>query len=86
MYKILNNFKKRKINKIYQKNNKYLKYNSKIIMRKFDQIFLKNNVIKKLNLYDYLINYFGFVEMNFYYLRHKIYTNYYRLIESKLNL
>ena len=86
LYKILNNFKKRKINKIYQKNNKYLKYNSKIIMRKFDQIFLKNNVIKKLNLYDYLINYFGFVEMNFYYLRHKIYTNYYRLIESKLNL
>ena len=48
-------------------------------MQKFKKVFFSNHQIRRLNLIDYFINYLSYIEMGYYYLRHKFYQNYYNL-------
>ena len=52
-------------------------------MKKFNEVFLSNDYFIKPNLIDKLKNYYSFIIMGYFYMRHKIYQNYYRFFESK---
>lgn len=80
LYTLLTNFKK---NKLIISKNKYKKYSSRIVMRKFKDIFLNNKINVKFSLFDYLLNYLSFYKMHYFYLRHKFYNHYYNYFESK---
>ena len=79
--KLLLNFKKLKTNK--NLNNKYKNYSKKRVM----QIFKKNFLLKRektiFTMKDHLVNLCARIELNYNYLRHKIYNHYYNFIESK---
>ena len=80
--RILKNFdKKKKLPS--NKKNEYLNCSPEFIMKKFEKLFIDNERKFKLSFYDYFINYRGFLIMNYYYIRHKVYNHYYRLIESR---
>ncbi len=83
LYNILINFDKKYKLPLYKKND-YLKCKPKIIMKKFKNLLMSRSEKINLSLLDYLFNYFGFLKMNYYYLRHKLYNHYYRIIESKI--
>lgn len=80
LFKILDNYKKKKIQNY---NSKYKNLEEKKIMLKFKKIFLqkKNNI--NLNLFDKIYNVSNFFKMNYLYLRHKFYNHYYNFFESK---
>ena len=52
-------------------------------MKKFKEVFLDESKQEKINQIDKLKNFINFIIMGYYYLRHKIYTHYYNIIESK---
>ncbi len=82
LFKILINFKKTRSIKL-NKNNKYINYSPKKVMKIFDQVFFKDDFNIKISIIDYSINFLNFVKMYYQYIRHKIYIHYYRLFESK---
>ena len=51
-------------------------------MKDFKKYFLVNKQEIKFETFDYLTNFKNFLNMNFNYLRHKIYQHYYRFIEK----
>jgi hypothetical protein len=83
------------INKILSFNNQK-KYNSGDLQIKFSKTritkifyrtFLRNNENNKIpsvNLIDYIIIFFYSVQKNYYYMRHKIYTTFYKLTCPKI--
>jgi len=84
LVQIIINFKK-KLHVKYKKNkNKYLETSPKKVMKKFKNLFLSDHSVKKPNFIDNFINYYGFIKMGYFYIRHKIYQNYYRFFESKI--
>jgi len=78
---ILLNYKKSFFISNYK--SKYKEYNKKKVMRSFNKFFLKNNNTINLTIIDYFKNYLNHMKMNYFYLRHKIYTHYFKYIESK---
>ena len=82
LIKIINKFDKKKFIKIKKIENKYLNTNPKVVMKKFNKVFLKDASPIRLNLIDYAKNYQNFIIMGYFYIRHKIYQKYYSLIES----
>ena len=80
LYNLLNKYKKSK-NK--NKENKYKKFKSKLVIKKFEKYFLKNELVINFSLKDYIINYFNFLKMYYFYFRHKLYIHYYNYFESK---
>ena len=83
LFQILNTFKKNKKSNILLKVNKYTNCNSRKVMKKFNEVFLKKNNISPFTYLDYFINYLNFLFMNYNYIRHKIYDHYYKYFESK---
>ena len=75
----IENFDKNEKQKINKNENLYLKFTPFFVMQKFKKVFFSNHQIRRLNLIDYLINYLSYIEMGYYYLRHKFYQNYYNL-------
>lgn len=78
---IILTFKKR--NKINIKS-KYALNNPKKIMKLFKKFFLTKNQYLDISLFDTFKNYSSHIKMNYLYLRHKIYNQYYDLIESRI--
>lgn len=78
--KIIFNFKKK-----LRKNSKteYKKYKPKKIMNLFEKTFLKKSELPRLSILDYIKNYLNHIVMNYFYFRHKIYSHYYNIIESR---
>tara|TARA_B100000963_G_C22588321_1_gene654226 strand:- start:76 stop:1176 length:1101 start_codon:yes stop_codon:yes gene_type:complete len=82
VFKILLNFyRKKKEKKTF---NKYKTYEPRKVMFLFKKIFLKKSYKKYFSLIDYISNYMGFINMLYFYLRHKIYNHYYNYFESKI--
>ena len=80
---MIDNYKKKgEIN--FDKENKYLSYSPKKVMKIFNEVFLKDKFNIRLSPIDYLIKYLSFTKMHYRYIRHKIYNHYYYLIESKI--
>jgi len=77
--KIILNFKK-KTSRIH---NKYKDYSKNIVMKNFQNTFLKREQNLDFSLWDHLKNYQNFIKMSYYYLRHKIYEHYFNFFESK---
>ena len=63
--------------------NDYQKCKPKEIMKIFNKVFLRKHKLIKFDLLDNLFNFLGFLKMNYFYIRHKIYNHYYRFFESK---
>jgi hypothetical protein len=82
LFALLSNFKK--IN--YRKKNKYFFYNPKYVMKRFENIFLKNHPIIRISVFDLFLNYLNFAFIHYQYLRHKLYNHYYNYFESKFLL
>jgi hypothetical protein len=82
LFNIINKADKKNLSNLPKKN-KYLKCSANLIMQKFNNVFLKKNIPIKISFYDNILNFIGFMEMYYYYLRHKVYINYYRFFESK---
>ena len=53
-------------------------------MKIFNKVFLRKHKLIKFDLLDNLFNFLGFLKMNYFYIRHKIYNHYYRFFESKI--
>ena len=51
-------------------------------IKKFNKIFLKNNIKLPLNLLDYALIFFFYLKRNYFYLRHKIYINFYKIFKN----
>lgn len=81
LYKILINFNRRKRMKTP---NKYKKLKPKKIMEDFKKNFLINKKKIEFDIFDYFVNFSGFLYMNFNYLRHKLYNHYYNYFSSKI--
>ena len=82
LFNLLDNFDKKKSTRL-NKNNKYLDYSPKKVMKVFNKVFLKKTPDIQLSLFDYLVNFTSLIEMHFQYIKHKIYNHYYRFFESK---
>ncbi len=82
LYKILNTLNKSILKKKIK--NKYSKYSAKFVMRLFKKEFLDKDENINFSSLDYYSNLNAHVEMLYYYLRHKIYSHYYKFVESKL--
>jgi len=83
LYNILMNYKIKSNLKI---RNKYKNCKPNQVTEKFRKIFLSKDKKKIFfNIEDYLINSLGFLKMNYFYLRHKIYSFYYIFFVSKFN-
>ena len=83
LFQILCNIKKN--NKILSNSkNDYQKCKPKKIMQMFKKVFLTKSKSINFNLLDYFFNFFGFLKMNYFYIRHKIYNHYYGFFESKI--
>ena len=80
LYKILSSFNKRKE---FRLNNKYKSLTPKKIMQDFKKNFLINKKEIKLNIFDYIINFYHFLKMYLNYIRHKLYNHYYNYFVSK---
>ena len=73
--------------------NKYKKYNSNKLKKELSEkntikIFKKNFLNKKhkkpsINIIDFIVFVFFFLQKNYFYFRHKIYTNFYRIFKIK---
>ena len=50
-------------------------------IKKFNKIFLKKNIKFSLNLIDHVFIYFFYIKRNYFYIRHKIYTNFYKIFK-----
>ena len=74
---IIVNFKKTK-SKYKNKNKNYI-YSSKLVMKKFEKIFFKKMNIK-INLYDKVINFIGLIKVDIFYIKHKLYNHYYKIL------
>lgn len=83
LFEILSYFKKNKKVNNSLKNNKYMNYDPKKVMKKFNNIFLKKRNIQKTSYIDHLNNHLSFFGMHYNYVRHKIYNHYYKYFESK---
>ena len=79
LIKIILNFKKKSLNI----RNKYKEYTKNKVIKNFQNTFLKKEQKLPFSLWDYLKNYKNFIEMSYYYLRHKIYEHYFNFFESK---
>ena len=75
---IINNFEK----KPSKYKNLYKSYSKKKVIKAFQSIFLKEEQVINLSLYDYIKNYLSFMKMNYYYLRHKLYVHYFNYFEK----
>ncbi len=80
---IINKFHTKNKIKYIKKENLYLNYKSLAVIKKFKSVFLNESHPPKINFIDKLKNYSSFLELLYYYCRHKIYQNYYRFIESR---
>ena len=80
--KILLNLKiKKKKKKFF---NKYKTYKPKKVMLLFQKLFLKKNYNNNFSFFDHISNNFSFINMLYFYLRHKIYNHYYNYFERKI--
>ena len=85
LVKILDNYDRN--NKLLpNKKNNYLHCKPISVMQVFKKVFFNKTSIVKISIYDHFINYAGYLKMNYYYLRHKVYNHYYKFIESKFFL
>ena len=50
-------------------------------IKKFNKIFLKKNIKFSLNLIDHVFIFFFYIKRNYFYVRHKIYTNFYKIFK-----
>lgn len=80
LYEFLLKYKK-KLNNKY--NSKYEKYETIKVMKVLNKIFLNKKIKIKFSFYDYFLNYCNHLEMNYFYLRHKIYNHYFKYLYSK---
>ena len=82
LIEILDNFNKRNFFKNKNNNkNKYFATKPQIVMKKFKKVFLDNDYLLEPNIVDKLKNYYSFLIMGLYYLRHKINQKYYKFFE-----
>ena len=63
--------------------NKYKSYNTRFAMKKFNEIFIKRKVKINTSFIDNLINLLSRLSINYLYLRHKVYSHYYKYFRSK---
>ena len=80
---ILNNFQKNS-KALSNKKNDYQDFKPKKVMKIFNDLLHRKKKVINYNFYDYLLNYYSFLKMTYYYLRHKIYNHYYNLLEQNL--
>lgn len=84
LFKILNNFDKKKLPNSYNAYNKYKEYTPQKVMLLFKKVFLtKKNLITKISIFEIFVNLFNLLFIKYNYIRHKIYNHYYNKIESK---
>ena len=81
LFLLLTQFKKENFGVL---KNKYKKYNRISVMKSFQKNFLNNKNNAKITFFDIILNFFGFLKMSYFYLRHKIYNHYYNFLESKI--
>ena len=79
LVKMLLNFKKKSLNI----QNNYKNYSKSKVMVIFNNILLKKEQNISLSFWDYLKNCQGFIKMNYYYLRHKLYNHYFNYFENR---
>ena len=82
LIEIIDKFKKKSLP--LNKKNEYLKCTPSFISKKFKKVLSNNENKKKILLIDFLINFLGFLKMNYFYVRHKLYNHYYKYISSKI--
>jgi len=80
LYNLLFNYVKKPKNKYFSK---YQKYTSKRAMRNFEKFFLIQKEQIKISLFDKFINFLNYLIMNYFYLRHKLYSHYFNHFYSK---
>ena len=73
----LENFDKKKK---YKNSNIKKKFSEINTIKKFDKIFLKNNYRFSLSFYDYIFIFIFYLKKNYFYIRHKFYINFYKLL------
>ena len=81
---ILCNFKKDSKKNIFFKQNEYLKFNSKQVMKIFKKVFFINKKNVKITFNDKFINFISYMSMFYNYICYKIYTQYYDYFYSKI--
>ena len=81
LIKLLINLKKKSLKKNY--NSKYKYYSKKKVMKIFQNVFLKGEKKIQFSFFDFFINYFSHFLMTYFYLRHKLYSHFFKYIESK---
>ncbi len=78
LFSILTRYSKK--NLLLKKINKYSAYSPKKIMKIFENVFLKESPKPRISIFDNLINFLNFFKMYYQYLRHKIYSHFYRIL------
>ncbi len=81
IYNLISNFKPNK-KKFIQ--NKYKSFTASKSMKIFENVFLKNNNDINFTVKEYFLNFMAYINMNYLYLRHKIYNHYFNYFESKV--
>ena len=76
LQKKLLNFDK---NKKYKTSNLKIRLSSKTTIQSFKNIFLNKTKKNPINFIDHIVVLIYFFQKNYYYLRHKLYTNFYKL-------
>ncbi len=79
---LLNNFKNLDFKLKNSKN--YINYKPLYVMKKFSNIFLKNNKLITFNIFDYIMNFIFMSIIGYYYIRHKLYYHYHKFFDSKI--
>ncbi len=80
LYEFLLRYKKKKNSKY---NSKYEKYETIKVMKVLNKFFLNKKNKIKFSYYDYFLNYCNHLQMNYFYIRHKIYNHYFKYLYSK---
>ena len=83
LYDLLFYYRKRKNTKY---NSKYKEYTKKRVMQNFKNFFLNKRNKRNFSFKDYLINYCNHIQMNYFYIRHKLYNHYFNYLYSKFLL
>tara|TARA_X000000950_G_C13883886_1_gene648052 strand:- start:967 stop:2079 length:1113 start_codon:yes stop_codon:yes gene_type:complete len=81
---IIERFDKKKKIKYVKTENKYLNCTPLKMMKKFKKIFLSKYKTPQINYSDKIKNFYSFIELGYYYIRHKFYQHYYKYIESRI--
>ena len=78
LIKKIKNFDKKKK---YKNSNLEKKFSKIKTIKEFNKIFLKNNYNLSIGFYDYIFIFIFYLKRNYFYIRHKVYTGFYKIFK-----